>query len=75
VREVTLREDAHRYREANGVQILASLRSLPINALRLDGIWSMTEGIAELAHDVKGLLKLMGWSAPAERRSTTQADF
>lgn len=41
VRDVPLREDAHRYREDNGVQILATLRSLAINALRLDGIWSV----------------------------------
>jgi hypothetical protein len=68
VRDVTLREDAHRYREINGVQILATLRSLAINALRLDGIWSMTEGIAALSHDVKGLLRLMGWREPAERK-------
>ena len=66
VRDVLLREDAHRYREFNGVQILATLRSLAINALRLDGIWSMTEGIDGLAHDIKGLLRLMGWREPAE---------
>jgi len=61
VRDVPLREDAHRYRETNGVQILATLRSLAINALRLDGIWSITEGIAALAHDIRGLLRLLGW--------------
>ena len=44
VRDVPLREDAHRYREDNGVQILATLRSLAINALRLEGIRSITEG-------------------------------
>ena len=54
VRDVPLREDAHRYRENNGVQILATLRSMAINALRLEGIWSITEGIAALAHDIKG---------------------
>jgi predicted transposase YbfD/YdcC len=64
VRDVPLREDARRYREENGVQILATLRSLAINALRLDGIWSITEGIAALAHDIKGLLRLLG-SRPA----------
>ena len=67
VRDVTLREDAHRYREDNGVQILATLRSLAINALRLEGIKSITEGIAALAHDIKGLLKLLGWRESAER--------
>ena len=71
VRDVLLREDAHRYREDNGVQILATLRSLAINALRLEGIWSITEGIAAMAHDIKGLLTLLGWrehaaGAPSE---------
>jgi len=65
VRDGPLREDPHRYRENNGVQILATLRSLAINALRLEGIWSITEGIAALAHDVKGLLRLLGWREPA----------
>ena len=60
VRDVPLREDAHRYREGNSVQILAKLRSSAINALRLDGIWSITEGIAALAHDIKSLLRLLG---------------
>jgi len=59
-------EDAHRYRENNGVQILATLRSMAINALRLEGIWSITEGIAVLAHDIKGLLTLLGWRAMAQ---------
>jgi hypothetical protein len=64
-RDARLREDAHRYRESNGVQILATLRSLAINALRLDGIWSVTEGIAALAHDIRGLLQLLGWRESA----------
>jgi predicted transposase YbfD/YdcC len=42
VRDVPLREDAHRYRDDNGVQILATPCSLAINALRLDGTWSIT---------------------------------
>ncbi len=53
VRDVALREDAHRYRKSNGVQILATLRSLAIKALRLDGIWTITEGIAALAHAIR----------------------
>ena len=69
MRDVPLREDAHRYREDNGVQILATLRSMAINALRLDGIWSITEGIAALAHDIKGLLKLLGWRPAAGTHS------
>ena len=65
VRDVPLGEDAHRYREDNGVQILATLRSLAINALRLEGIWSITEGIAALAHAIAGLLRLLGWRETA----------
>lgn len=65
VRGVPLREAAHRYREFNVVQILATLRSLAINALRLDGFWSINEGITALAHDIEGLLRLMGWKEPA----------
>ena len=60
VRDVTLREDAHRYREVNSVQIIAMLSSMAINALRLNGFWSITEGIAALAHDITGLLLLLG---------------
>jgi predicted transposase YbfD/YdcC len=48
VRDVPLREDAHRYRDSNSVRILAKLRILVINALRLDGILSITEGITAL---------------------------
>ena len=69
VRDVALREDAHRYREANGVQIVAMLRTMAINSLRLNGIWSVTEGIAALAHDIKGLLRLLGWRPAAETPS------
>ena len=68
-RVTQLKEDAHRYRENNGVQILATLCSMAINALRLEGIWSITEGIAALAHDIKGLLTLLGWRAAAEMSS------
>ena len=60
-RDTQLREAAHRYRETNGVQILATLRSLAMNALRLDGFWSITEGLAALSHDIRGLLSLLGW--------------
>jgi predicted transposase YbfD/YdcC len=43
-RDTQLREDAHRYRESNGVRIMATLRSLAMNALRLDGFWSTHRG-------------------------------
>ena len=65
VRDVTLREDAHRYRETNGVQIVAMLRTMAINSLRLNGIWSVTEGISDLAHDIKGPLMPLGRREPA----------
>jgi hypothetical protein len=29
------------------------------NPLRLDGFWSITEGLAALAHDFRGLLALL----------------
>ncbi|MEB3260464.1 MAG: hypothetical protein VKP63_07560 [Cyanobacteriota bacterium] len=40
---------------------MATLRSLAMNALRLDGFWSITEGLAALAHDIPGLLAVLGW--------------
>ena len=64
-RDTPLREDAHRYRESNVVRIMATLRSLAMNALRLVGFWSITEGLAALSHDIRGLLELLGWREPA----------
>ena len=69
-RDTQLREDAHRYRESNGVQILATLRGQAMNALRLDGYWSITEGLAALAHDIRGLLALLGWREPTQQLSS-----
>jgi hypothetical protein len=69
-RDTQLREDAHRYRESNGVQFMATLISLSMNALRLDGFWSITEGLAALSHDIRGLLSLLGWREPAPARSS-----
>ncbi len=34
-----LKEDAHRYRECNGVRIMATLHSLAMNALSLGHFW------------------------------------
>lgn len=77
VRDKKLCEDDHRrYREANGVKILATLRSLAINAMRLNGFWSLTEGIVALAHDITGLLRLrwLGRSAgPATKHDYQKA--
>jgi hypothetical protein len=52
------------------LQILATLRSLAMNALRLDGFWSITEGLAALAHDIRGLLAILGWREPAQELSS-----
>jgi hypothetical protein len=49
MRDMQQREEGHRDPENNGIQIVATLRSLAINALRLDDIWSITERIAALA--------------------------
>jgi hypothetical protein len=68
LRDVKLREDAHRFPEANGVRIVAMFNIMAINALRLEGIWSVPEGIAALAYDVKGLLRLLGWGEQASSK-------
>lgn len=69
-RDTQLREDAHRYRETNGVRIMATLRSLAMNGLRLDGFWSISKGLAALSHDIRGLLALLGWREPAQALSS-----
>ena len=69
-RDTQLKEDAYRYREVNGVQIMATLRSLAMNALRLGGFWSITDGLAALAHDIRGLLELLGWREAAQPKAS-----
>ncbi len=59
--DTQLLEDHHRYREFNGMRILATLRSLAMNALRLGDFWSITEGMAALAHNTKSLIRMLGW--------------
>jgi hypothetical protein len=58
-RDTQLHEDAHRDSEPNSVQPLTTHRSMAMNALRLDGFWSITEGLAALAHVIRGLLTLL----------------
>ncbi|MFN7898205.1 MAG: hypothetical protein ACK5N0_00875 [Synechococcaceae cyanobacterium] len=53
-RDTQLGEDAHLCRAINGVPIMATLRSLVTNALRLGGFCSITEALAALIHDIKG---------------------
>jgi len=50
--------------------ILATLRRLAMNALMLEGLWSITEGLAALAHDIPELLALLGWREPAQALSS-----
>jgi hypothetical protein len=38
--------------------------------MRLSGFWSLTEGIAALDQDIKGLLMLLGWQEPAPEMSS-----
>ena len=59
VRDTQLREDAHRYRERNGVQVLAGLRTVALNLLRLNGFHSIADGLGAVSHNVALLLGLM----------------
>ncbi len=59
VRDTQRCEDAHRYRERNGVQVLAGLRSVALNLLRLNGFHSIADGLGAVSHNVALLLRLM----------------
>ena len=59
-RDTQLGEDAHRYAQRNGVQVLALLRTLALNLLRRSGYRSIRRGLRALAHDIKGMLALGG---------------
>jgi len=61
VRDTQLREDAHRYRERNGVQVLAGLLTMALNLLRLNGFHSIADGLGAVSHNVALLLRLMCW--------------
>ena len=59
VRDTHLREVAHRYRERNGVQVLAGLRTMALNLLRLNGFHSIADALGAVSHNVALLLRLM----------------
>ena len=40
---------------SDGVPIMATLRCLATDALRLDGYWSIAEDLDAQAHDIRGL--------------------
>jgi hypothetical protein len=45
---------------------MATFRRLAMNALRFDGFWSSTQGLAALSHYKRGLLALVGWREPVQ---------
>ena len=51
-RETQLGEDAHRYAQRNGVQVLALLRTLALNLLRCNGFRSIRAGLMAVASDI-----------------------
>jgi len=58
-RDTQLDEDAHRYSQRNGVQVLALLRTLALNLLRCNGFSSIRAGLMAVAHDIH---RMLGWS-------------
>lgn len=75
VRDTQLREDAHRYRERNGVQVLAGLRTVALNLLRLNGFHSIADGLGAVSHNVKFLLRLMCWHGQRGPQTASACDF
>jgi len=57
-RNTQLGEDAHRYSQRNGVQVLALLRTLALNLLRCNGFRSIRAGLMAVAHDI---CRMLGW--------------
>ena len=57
-RDTQLGEDAHRYSQRNGVQVLALLRTLALNLLRCNGFRSIRAGLMAVAHDIQ---RMLGW--------------
>ena len=64
-RDTLMVEDAHRYSQRNGVQVLALLRTLALNLLRWNGYRSIRAGLMAVAHDIHRMLRWIGVS-PAE---------
>ena len=75
VRDTHLREDAHRYRERNGVQVLAGLRTVALNLLRLNGFQSIADGLGAVSHNVALLLRLMRGHELGGAQSASASDF
>ena len=62
-RDTQLGEDAHRYTQRNGVQVLALLRTLALNLLRCNGFHSIRAGLMAVGHDISRMLGWVGISA------------
>jgi hypothetical protein len=75
VRDTQLREDAHRYRERNGVQVLAGLRTVALNLLRLNGFHSIADALGAVSHNVALLLRLMRGHELGGAQSASASDF
>ncbi|MFN9695352.1 MAG: ISAs1 family transposase [Synechococcaceae cyanobacterium] len=75
VRDTQLREDAHRYRERNGVQVLAGLRTVALNLLRLNGFRSIADALGAVSHNVALLLRLMRGHELGGAQSASTSDF
>jgi hypothetical protein len=41
-----------------------------MNAMRLDGFWSITEGLAALAQEIRGLLEFLNWREAAQLQAS-----
>jgi predicted transposase YbfD/YdcC len=63
VRDVTYREDASHVRTGNAPRVMASLRNLAINALRLAGHTTIATGLRHTARDFTRPLALLGITA------------
>jgi hypothetical protein len=59
-RDTQLGEDAHRYSQRNGVQVLALLRTLALNLLGYNGFRSIRTGLMAVAHDISRMLSWVG---------------
>ena len=60
VRDVTYREDASRIRTGNAPRVMASLRNLAINALRMAGHTNIAAGLRTMARNPRRPLQLLG---------------
>ena len=51
VRDIQLREDVHRYRERNWVQVFAGIRTVALKLWRLNGFLSIADVTEHVSHN------------------------